>query len=639
MSDKLHVGLRWYLQRLRVMSVPEIFYRFGQMYRLRVLRRRREPCDSHGFVKLAQDAAGFGFCRGAGPQLPELSWRFDPARAEATGLLEGRRKVFSRDWQWRPGDSSVWHAAPDTGRQWPRKFFAEISYRPGNPYGDVRVTWEPSRLQHLVDLGLLARCSDKAATRTAAVAQIEEQLMSWVKANPAYVGIHYISAMECGLRILALCHALDLVRDRLAPDTKAWRALIHVIHTHAFLLERRLSLFSSSGNHTIAECCALVYAGVLFPEFDGARRWKEKGMGILEREARRQILSDGGGIERAFWYHYFVTDLLGLVLRLLTHRGEPVPAAMREAHGRARDFLRVLAATPDAMPRMGDCDDGHALSSHLRISWDDGMQQRPELVTCVESGCSIVNSVQPRAALILDHGPLGMPPNYGHGHADALSVCFALGDQAVFDDPGTYTYNTDLEWRKYFRGTRAHNTVVVDGLDQARQQGAFMWSEPYRSRLAGSRADGRGKILLLACHDGYRRRAGVTHWRGLILYNFPKRWVVWDFLAGEGDHHLELNWHVAVPVERITSGFSLGARDFPVSMQLDGGETSVCTAHIAPVCGWRSGVYGEKEPCFTISSHFHGRLPHEFVTHLSLGSAEPGFSIADDISQLRAWVT
>jgi hypothetical protein len=639
MSNKLRVGLRWYLQRLRVMSISEVIYRLKQLYWLRVLRRRQEPCDSYGFVNLTQDAASFHFCHGTESRLPELLWEFDPGQNEARGLLEGRRKVFSWDWQWRPGDSSIWHLAPDTKHHWPRKFFSEISYRPGNQYGDIRVAWEPSRLQHLVDLGLLARYSTNAEVQANAVTQIENQLLSWIEANPAYIGVHYISAMECGLRILALCHALDLVRDRLARDTKVWRALLHIIHTHSFLIEKRISLFSSSGNHTIVECCALVYAGILFPEFAGARRWRERGLGILEREVRRQILSDGGGIEQSLWYHFFITDLLGLVSRLLLHRDEAVPAAVHDAHKRAKGFLHALAVVPDTMPKIGDSDNGYALSPFLCISWDERIHQPLDQVTFMESGYSVINSVQQPAVLILDHGPLGMPPNYGHGHADALSVYFGLGDQAVFDDPGTFTYNADLEWRSYFRSTRAHNTVVVDGLDQARQQGTFMWSEPFQSSLKGSHADGRGKIMLLACHDGYKKRVRVTHWRGLILYNFPKRWVIWDYLAGEGAHHLELNWHVAVPVEQTSKGYSLKARDAPISMRLDGGETSVCKAHFDPVCGWRSGIYGKKEPCFTINSRFHGQLPHEFITHLSLGSTESDFSVADDINKLRGWVT
>src|SRR5262249_62005662 len=78
--------------------------------------------------------------------------------------------------------------------------------------------------------------------------------------------------------------------------------------------------------------------------------------------------------------------------------------------------------------------------------------------------------------VVIDHGPLGMAPGYGHGHADALSLSACVRGEGLLIDPGTYGYNLGEKWRRYFRSTRAHNTVTVDGLDQALQVGTFLWS-------------------------------------------------------------------------------------------------------------------------------------------------------------------
>ena len=58
-------------------------------------------------------------------------------------------------------------------------------------------------------------------------------------------------------------------------------------------------------------------------------------------------------------------------------------------------------------------------------------------------------------SLTFDHGPLGMAPLYNHGHADALSVNVALDGEALLVDPGTFRYNDEPLFRKYFKGTRA----------------------------------------------------------------------------------------------------------------------------------------------------------------------------------------
>ncbi|MDC4226709.1 MAG: hypothetical protein MPW15_21275 [Candidatus Manganitrophus sp.] len=68
----------------------------------------------------------------------------------------------------------------------------------------------------MVGLGLLSKEASPEVGRKAAAFLLEAQFLSWIEANPFLTGIHYISAMECGLRLIAVCHALDLVRDRLA---------------------------------------------------------------------------------------------------------------------------------------------------------------------------------------------------------------------------------------------------------------------------------------------------------------------------------------------------------------------------------------------------------------------------------------
>jgi hypothetical protein len=70
------------------------------------------------------------------------------------------------------------------------------------------------------------------------------------------------------------------------------------------------------------------------------------------------------------------------------------------------------------------------------------------------------------------------------------------------------------KWRDYFRGTSAHNTVRIDGLDQSVSGGRFMWlkkaSSIERMPQSPHEFDFRGS------HDGYQRLADpVRHLRSV----------------------------------------------------------------------------------------------------------------------------
>ncbi len=631
-------NLLWYAKRARVMRPAEIVHRLGQQCRVMVMRtvhRTGWRTARHTQNAAAPDSSRFSFCLGLVPQLPDPPWAVDLDAVGKAAVLDGQVAALGSTWQWRE-HGSVWHEAPDTGRPWPRKFFAEIPYRPGNSVGDVRVAWEPARLQHLVTLALLAR-SEAPDVRQRAVAMVEAQLCSWVEANPPLTGIHYISVMECALRLLAASYALDLVRPWLQHPERTWGALLTLVAGHADLIARRLSVHSSSGNHTIAEAAGLIHAGMLFPEMPGAAGWVKLGLSLLEQEAPRQILTDGGGAEQAFWYEWFVADLLGLVVLLLEHRHSPVPSSLRSAHERAIVFLGTFGRTSRELPSIGDGDDGYALSPFLSLS--SATSERSRVRSFEGSGYSLIRIEDPeQAALIFDHGSLGMPPCYGHGHADALSVVLQLGAQTVLLDPGTYAYGSPGPWRMYFRGTAAHNTVMVDGLDQAVQEGPFLWTWPYAARLVRREVQSDGTVLLLACHDGYVRRSGVRHWRAVQCR--PRgNWLIWDCLTGEGIHDLDLHWHAATEVQALATSYVLRTSGRALCLSVEGGETTLHRGEQDPIRGWSSPRYGQLAPITTLRAHCRTSLPHEFLTRLwPADRPEPIESVTSSLALFRRWI-
>ena len=560
----------------------------------------------------AQDLSAYSFCTSPYPLLPSLPWQFAADDAQIEACLNGAVTVFGYPWTWCH-DGSCWHKAPDTGHAWPRRFFADIPIHAGNPSGDIRMAWEPSRLQHLLFLALLAQKAEPAI-RDRAVAACEAQLMSWVEANPFLTGIHYISPMECALRLLAVCYAVDLIRAWLQLPERVWPALLTLISGHAELIRKRLALRMSTSHETLAAAAALIYAGSLFPEMEPAERWLAFGYYLLEEETPRHISHDGGSQEQSLGYLQFSTDLYGLVLVLLDHRQQPVPEKIRHVFDRSRAFLDEFRNLADGtLPRIGDGDNETALSPCLRFP-ASGNKRATGLTTFHLSGYSIIRGPELQRA-IFDHGSLGMAPRYAHGHADALSLLLHVGWRDVFIDPGTYTYTGNERWRAYFRGTRAHNTVMIDGLDQAVQDGPMAWSQPFETHLVYKDETPEGKITVIARHYGYKGRLGVTHLRG-VSYEPPGSWIIWDWLTGTGIHHLELNWHLGCRPTTVDGGYRLEGFDPPLLLTVEGGKNTLCEGSVQPVGGWMSKSYGAKEPITTVRVDHTGPLPHEFMTRL-----------------------
>src|SRR5262252_6184132 len=146
-------SLSWYWQRLRLMSAAELTGRLGEQALLQYLR-----CERWWRFRAADAGRWrrFAFCNAPTALLPALPVASVPDTEEAHRLLTGDWGALGFPWQWS-GAGSTWHRAPDTGRRWPLRYFAAIDFRTDNPHGDARVVWEPSRLQALVELALIAR--------------------------------------------------------------------------------------------------------------------------------------------------------------------------------------------------------------------------------------------------------------------------------------------------------------------------------------------------------------------------------------------------------------------------------------------------------------------------------------------------
>lgn len=556
-------SLDFYRARLRHASMREIIHRLREMAAMEALRRTCTP-------------------DGCGWPVPDVPHEI------LDGVVVPRPTVVSAS---IPVDHAHGLDAKAGRRDEGRvrgTFFTRI--RAGQHDCDLRALWEPARLQNVTAALAVAQGGARQARRDAL-----ESVLSWLADNPFPFGLHYLSVMECGLRIPVFTACLKL-SDVTMNDRKH---LLAAIHHHAWITEKRLSLYSSLGNHTVAECVGLVFAGGIFRHGAEGRGWLDRGAALLAQELTHQIFPDGGPAEQSLSYHRFVLDLYWLAVDFLEGNSLRDCSDWTPRLEAGEVFLAAFTDEQGVFPAIGDSDDGHAVGPGLAPRRFDPGPCPVGVKTFSDSGYTVVRR---RSGLLLtvDHGPLGMAPLYNHGHADALSFTLGVGGVPFFVDPGTYRYNGVPRHRQYFKGTRAHNTVAVDGQDQARQLTSFIWDKPYTSG-ATAREEG-GVTQIEAWNDGYARLASpVRHRRIFLVAEEGLR--IMDAFWGSGTHAFDLHLHLhpKVRAERDGNALLLERDGIVLIVSFAGPELpELVRGQEEPLLGWYSPAYGVLEPTTTI---------------------------------------
>ena len=197
-----------------------------------------------------------------------------------------------------------WHWDPSKKKRWPKAFFPDIVYAGDQEVGDIKIAWELSRHQHLVTLGLAYCLSKKESYAKEIVGNIDH----WIDENRPYLGIHWISALEVGIRLISWTWCYHLIKDSSEVQASFLKKFMKAIRIQTDYIEKNLSIGKYAGNHLVGEAAALAMVGMYFNEWKSSKRWVKKGLAVLEEEVTKQIHPDGGGAEQATSYLRFIIE-------------------------------------------------------------------------------------------------------------------------------------------------------------------------------------------------------------------------------------------------------------------------------------------------------------------------------------------
>jgi len=547
----------------------------------------------------------------------------DAPVAEADRILDGELHVFDRSVNVNDADFS-WHKDFMSGKLYPLAAHPIIRIKPGEGH-DIIVPWELSRLQFIPTLIAAHRkTGDERYPR-----QFKSIVDNWVAANPLMIGVNWITGMDVAIRGLNLALGLMYFRRHLSDSLRHYAKVLwsHAQYIHKYDVLRHSG---PQNNHLLASLAGLLgislcYAG---PQ---AEAFSDTAMTHLDNQLSLQFRSDGGNFESAINYHQLSLEAAltaGCFLQL--HRmtrgdsdramafSDDVRDKLAKACTLVTDYLGAFGRSP----QFGDSGDSRVLICKDYFSWDprdhsflqelrrmappdnNPPQPEPECRAYPESGYGFFANRAYGICLCASPAGRSGQGGRGHNHCDKGSLVLQVAGRPVLVDSGTYCYTPDESARSAFKSSGAHNVLMLDGLEQATvRPGSFGPLDDIETHIS-MRGDKRAPEWTMT-HTGYSRIDGLGQ-VGRNVKCREDRLEIQDTAAGDGEHAIEIIWHLHPDVEcelgedcvRITLDGKLLCR----MLTPQGFEVEIAAGAYSP-------RYGVKTPASSISLSTRARLP------------------------------
>jgi hypothetical protein len=415
--------------------------------------------------------------------------------------------------------------------------------------------------------------------------------------------------------------------------------------THAMLARSRLehmryltAFCGGPNNWYQVEASGLAVAALCSPELTLADAYLRIALRRLKWINSRAYYDDGFQFELSHGYHAFPTMAITSVVRAAQARGVALPADFVRLVEKAHEMY-LFAAQPDhILPMFNDCGPqptdpaiylrpAAAMFDRDDFRWggSHGQEgQAPDHASHAWHSAGLYVMRDKWGAdgqfLFFDGAPWGA----SHQHEDKLTFTLYAGGRLLIGDPNIYSYSP-TELTHYFKASRSHNVVMVDGKGQARRfrpeshlstLGRNEWvSRPAFDFVSSEYLEGFAPDPFPGRGDASQVDTSISH-RRAIFYIKPTKvtrgyWILCDLLTGQDTepHTLEQIFHLA-PVEQPGAAEPLRPGEVSVSpaaivtqepglsnlailpvdstglaVRAQKGETS-------PAVGWY-GVYGE----------------------------------------------
>jgi hypothetical protein len=368
---------------------------------------------------------------------------------------------------------------------WPRDWFPDIDFVCSETRADVKIAWEKSRLQWLLQLTVFAVVErpDDVNTDT-----ITERFLMWQHANPFLFGVNWCSAMEVAVRAINLVTIYRLLLPDLNPTQRS--AFHKSLAQHRLYLRLFPEVSDVPGNHYLAtQTGALVLDSLM----EGDDVFLQQYAGYTKL-ARAQFNDDGMHIEHAPVYHRLCTDMVLTAYLFAKDRHLPEATSphqtlepLLQASTRA---MRVVSSEQGLIPVFGDNDSGqifdfgqNARDAGLYVTTHGSTALLSQFLRAIFPDFSNIQALfgtspvpSPQASaypfytlqtgtlkIVIRAGSLGLSGRGAHDHDDNLSFWLFDQDDDVIVETGCSPYTRSISEREACIRSSSHNVLTPLG--------------------------------------------------------------------------------------------------------------------------------------------------------------------------------
>lgn len=298
-------------------------------------------------------------------------------------------------------------------------------------------------------------------------------------------------------------HADWLLKD---ADPTFKKDFMGAINWHANHLPKVLE-WDMGGHHLIRNLKGLIVSSLCLP---GRQSTYLESLDLLREQLAEQILHDGMHYQRSPYYHSRVLEDILDIHAIIVKAGQHPPAELDDVIERMAQALQFMRHGDGSLALFNDGDIGNpaALDDIIKRCGVGGKLGN-ELAYA-----GYVRMQQKDMCLLFDGGKLGPDDHLQNAHADTFSFELSYDGERLFTNSGTY-HLLDQE-KLTFRGSKAHNSLTIDGHGAAEVVGCeFIGRRPKKItyRLQEEAAMGVG---IDAKHDGFKH-LGCSYARKLFM--------------------------------------------------------------------------------------------------------------------------